>query len=227
MDPTDPHTIYLRWGDDLDGFGLRKSTDGGATWGFTNLGATELYALAIDPTSPATLYAGTGSGVVRSTDGGATWNAVGLAKTNVSLLAIDRVQPNVLYAGASGAYAGANGSIGLFRSTDRGASWTSINDGLEELINHRAFINALMLDPRQTGVLYLATGGYGVFKSCDGGDSWAPYNDGLTFLDVRALAITFAGETTVYAGTPGGVFRIAEDQTAERSADPAAGCMHR
>lgn len=225
MDPTDPHTIYLRWGDDFgDGFGLRKSTDGGATWDFTNLGANELYALAIDPTSPATLYAGTDNGVVQSTDGGATWNVVGLAKTNVSTLAVDRVRPDVLYAGASGAYTGANGPIGLFRSTDRGANWTSINDGLEELINHRAFINALMVDPRQTDVLYLATTGYGVFKSCDGGDSWTVYNDGLTFLDVRALAITSSGDTTVYAATPGGVFRIVEDQTAERSADPAVGC---
>ena len=224
MDPTDPHTIYLRWGDDFDGFGLRKSTDGGATWGFTNLGANELYALAIDPTSPATLYAGTGSGVVQSTDGGVTSNAVGPAKTNVSVLALDRVQPNVLYAGTSGAYTYTNGSVGLFRSTDRGASWTSINDGLEELIDHRAFINALMVDPRQTGVLYLATTGYGVFKSCNGGDSWAPYNDGLAFLDVRALAITSAGETTVYAATPGGVFRIAEEQTAERSPDSGGGC---
>jgi photosystem II stability/assembly factor-like uncharacterized protein len=211
MDPTDPQTIYLRWGDFFDGFGLRKSTDGGATWDFTNLGANQLYALAIDPTNPATLYAGTDSGVVQSTDGGATWNVVGLAKTNVSLLAIDRVQPNVLYAGASGAYTDAAGSIGLFRSTDRGANWTPINDGLEELINHRASINALMVDPHQTDVLYLATTGYGVFKSRDGGASWAPYNDGLTFLDVQALAITSAGDTTVYAGTPGGVFRIAED----------------
>src|SRR5262249_29763680 len=102
MDPADPNTIYLRWGFFLDGFTLRKSTDGGASWDYTGLSAGGLYAVVIDPIEPTTLYAGTNSGVSMSTDGGATWKIAGLSNTNVTLLAIDPVQPNVLYAGTMG-----------------------------------------------------------------------------------------------------------------------------
>ena len=51
-----------------------------------------IYALAIDPTTPATLYAGTWSGgVFKSTNGGGNWSAVntGLTDTSVRALAID------------------------------------------------------------------------------------------------------------------------------------------
>src|SRR5436190_1676610 len=68
-------------------------------------------ALAIDPTTPSTLYAGTitldaanmftGGGVFQSTDGGGSWSAVssGLTNTGVEALAIDPTTPSTLYAG--------------------------------------------------------------------------------------------------------------------------------
>ena len=61
-------------------------------------------ALAIDPTSPSTLYAGTsGGGVFKSTNSGTSWSAVnsGLTNTNVRALAIDPTTPSTLYAGTS------------------------------------------------------------------------------------------------------------------------------
>ncbi|MEI9986416.1 MAG: hypothetical protein WDN69_26530 [Aliidongia sp.] len=64
------------------GFGLFKSTDGGASWtesdsGLPQHGFTLFTDLAIDPQTTSTLYAGTqDAGVFKSTDGGATWNAV-------------------------------------------------------------------------------------------------------------------------------------------------------
>ena len=61
-------------------------------------------ALAIDPATPATLYAGTSGGVFKSTDGGANWSAVntGLTATNIQALAIDPATPTTLYAGTWG-----------------------------------------------------------------------------------------------------------------------------
>ena len=58
-------------------------------------------ALAIDPATPATLYAGTYGGVFKSTDGGGNWHAVntGLTDTPVRALAIDPATPATLYAG--------------------------------------------------------------------------------------------------------------------------------
>src|SRR5205823_14592254 len=57
-------------------------------------------ALAIDPQTPATLYAGTGGGVFKSTDGGATWSAsyTGLFNTKMHALASDAEWPSPRYA---------------------------------------------------------------------------------------------------------------------------------
>ncbi len=51
-------------------------------------------ALAIDPLTPTTLYAGTPGGVFKSTDGGASWSASGLIKPSV--LAIDPLTSTTL-----------------------------------------------------------------------------------------------------------------------------------
>jgi photosystem II stability/assembly factor-like uncharacterized protein len=216
MDPTDPNTLYIRSGDDYDGYGLRKSADGGTTWEYTHLYANGFNAFAIDAAHPSTLYAGTDTGVVRSTDGGATWSTLGLANANVNLLATDPAQPNTLYAAAISVCPGTSGVPRLFKSTDGGTSWTSINRGLGEILANPAPLNSLVVDPAQAGVLYLATGGYGVFRSIDGGATWRPFNDGLTNLDVRALALTGGSPNIVYAGTPGGIFRITDDLPAPR-----------
>ncbi len=64
-----------------------------------------VFALAIDPATPSTLYAGTfGGGVFKSTDSGGSWSAVntGLTNTSVRALAIDPATPSTLYAGTLG-----------------------------------------------------------------------------------------------------------------------------
>jgi photosystem II stability/assembly factor-like uncharacterized protein len=93
-----------------------QSTDGGASWRAARNGLTKTFvrALAIDPQTPTTLYAGTdgGGGVFQSTDGGASWRAAnnGLTATDVRALAIDPQTPTTLYAGTQ--------SGGVFKSTD-------------------------------------------------------------------------------------------------------------
>jgi hypothetical protein len=97
------------------------------------------------------------------------------------------------------------------QSTDRGATWSPVNAGLEDLLNSRVQINGLIVNPVNSNAVYLATTGFGVFKSSDGGATWASYNDGLTSIDVRALGINRDAPNVVYAGTPGGVFKIWEE----------------
>jgi len=65
----------------------------------------QVLALAIDPTAPSTIYAGTyGGGVFRSTDGGDTWTPVnkGLVNPYISDLALDPRGAGTLYAGLWG-----------------------------------------------------------------------------------------------------------------------------
>jgi hypothetical protein len=68
IDPQTPTTLYAGTWDLYLGTwrgGVFKSTDGAGSWSALNTGLTDLYvsALAIDPRSPATVYAGTRAGV--------------------------------------------------------------------------------------------------------------------------------------------------------------------
>jgi len=87
-----------------------------------------IQALAIDPITSTTLYAGTEvRGVYKSSDSGSTWTAAnnGLTEVNVQALAIDPVNNTTLYAGTNGG--------GVFKSTDGGDAWSAVNNGLTDL----------------------------------------------------------------------------------------------
>ena len=70
-------------------------------------------SLAIDPQTPATVYAGAGAGVFKSTDGGGIWAPINSGRTGalVNALAIDPQTPATVYAGTYD---------GLYKSTDGG-----------------------------------------------------------------------------------------------------------
>jgi len=161
------------------------------SWGpaNANLTATEIRALAIDPTTPLTVYAGTHTnGVFKSTDGGASWNPAnaGLGSLVVNALAVDPVTPTTLYAGTDG---------GLYTSVDAASSWTGpVSFG----------VFALAVDPATPGTLYFGTYGAGVFRSTNYGMSGSQLIDGLASHVVLALAVNPASPNTPYAGTIGG-----------------------
>ena len=167
-------------------------------------------ALALDPTTPATLYVGTlytadnRTGVYRSGDGGATWQPAGQSLptssdgTGVEQLTIDPQHPATIY--ATGHFAG------VWRSDDQGGSWraTGLKDGS---------VGALALDPRAPATLYALTGD-GLQRSPDGGASWQLIGAGLpgpTDVAFRFLRIDPQQPDTLYLGTNfGGVFRSAD-----------------
>ncbi len=96
-------------------------------WHSVNIGLSS-YAriLAIDPSTPTTLFAA-GDGVYKSTDSGGNWNAVnnGLDLNNsFTALAIDPATPTTLYAGTYG---------GVFKSTDGGGSWSAVIIGIDNV----------------------------------------------------------------------------------------------
>ena len=75
-------------GDRISDGGVFKSTNGGGNWSAVNTGltATSVSALAIDPKTPATLYAGTyNGGVFKSTNGGGNWSAVNTGLTDTTV----------------------------------------------------------------------------------------------------------------------------------------------
>lgn len=183
------------------------------------------HALAVDPSNPGTVYAGTSGGVLKTTDGGANWRAANSGlRSSVRTLVIDSSNSNTIYAGAS-----ANGQPGIFKSTDGGVSWLPAFSGFESSVQEVA---SIAIDPQNNATIYAGTlacfqpsgsPGYvdggenlcwrpGVFKSTNGGASWTAASAGLPWDSqtagvITALAVDPRNSNTVYAAARRGVFR--------------------
>jgi photosystem II stability/assembly factor-like uncharacterized protein len=215
IDPQNTGTVYAGvsfLGDELfaepSGRGVYRSDDGGNSWRAANTGIENRipHALAIDPTTPTTLFAGVKFGptgpahVFRSTDGGASWSLVLGGFDFANALAIDPQTPATAYAGTSS---------GIFKTTDGGTTWAQMTVGVTGGI-----VTALAISPADTSVVYAATRGGGVFKSVNAGERWTPINKGLTSLLVTTLAIDIQSPSTLYAGLETGAVFKTTDQGA-------------
>ena len=124
-------------------------------------------AIAVDPVSASTVYAGIdGAGIYRTTNSGGSWSPATNQPSNLHIraLVIHPVTHSTLYTGTYG--------DGVFRSTDSGVNWeTCANTGL-------ANRNVLTLVSDSSGRLYAGTES-GVYASTDGCDTWYAVNEGL------------------------------------------------
>jgi len=96
--------------------GIWKTVDGGVHWEpiFDGQPVSSIGALAIAPSNPNIVWAGTGEpwirshisvgqGVYKSTDAGKTWTLMGLEKTGrISRVVIDPKNPDIVLVGALG-----------------------------------------------------------------------------------------------------------------------------
>ena len=181
--------------------GIFKSTNGGTTWqaASSGLGSTEIYALAIDPSAPSTVYAGTLQGIYKSINAGATWAAAstGIGSSWIQTLAVDPASPATLYAGMWSA------SRGLFKTTNGGTTWAPSAGGLALPVR----VHGLAVDRVDSAKVY-AVGPYGVYRSLDHGASWSLSNAGLTSVFATAVAAHPSTSGTAYAATVGtGLFK--------------------
>jgi photosystem II stability/assembly factor-like uncharacterized protein len=197
-----PDVVYIGMGEVefrgniMQGDGVYKSTDAGATWQHMGLEETQTIGrIRIHPTDCNRVYvAALGHawgpnperGVFRSTDGGANWERVLFVdeETGVVDLSMDVNNPNVLYAGfwqvyrtSWGMFSGGPGS-GLFKSTDGGDTWTELtrNPGMPEGIWGKIGVATSPADPNRVYAIIEADEG-GVFRSNDGGATWERTND--------------------------------------------------
>ncbi len=100
--PGEPAVYYMG----TPGGGIWKTTDGGRVWTpiFDHEHVASIGALAVAPSDPKILYAGTGeqtagNGVYKSTDSGATWTNMGLRATHyIQAVLVDPRNPNVVFA---------------------------------------------------------------------------------------------------------------------------------
>ncbi len=207
VDPTTSSTVYLG----TYGSGVFKSTDGGETWLSASAGLTlpaAVLALAIDPSNPAILFAGSSQGgnppsggLFKSADGSRNWTLAALP-TGYTLsptysLAIDPSRSSTVYA--------AN-ETGIIKSIDGGTTWTPINTGESQLFSG-AYALALVAAAPET--VYVATYS-GLLKSTNGGASWVHIKTGPAgqeLLYVGSLAIARSAPQTLFATGRGGIIR--------------------
>jgi photosystem II stability/assembly factor-like uncharacterized protein len=195
-DPGEPRVLLAA----LYGKGVFRSDDGGQTWVERSSGLTtaeDVLTLVSDPAAPHVLYTTiSGEGLFKSTDGGATWQAksTGLTRATFTALAVAPADSRLLYAGTS------DGRI--FRSQDAAETWrhTATITG--------TWVFALVVDPRNPDVAYVATTHHGVLQTTDGGVSWRTANQALAFtlLFDRATGRLYAGTSQqgVLASDDGG-----------------------
>jgi photosystem II stability/assembly factor-like uncharacterized protein len=143
-------------------------------------------AIAIDPSTPDTVYLGTAQGGVwKSTDNGVSWeprtdNEVSLA---IGALALDPHSPQVIYAGTGeGNFSGDSYyGAGILKSVNGGGTWTNLgNDAPDWMFSGNRFCRIIV--DRTSGTpatrLFAATTN-GLFRSTNGGVKWSPLGAGL------------------------------------------------
>jgi photosystem II stability/assembly factor-like uncharacterized protein len=222
------------------GGGIWKSTDEGVEWKNISDGqlpgpSASIGAIAVAPSDPNILYAGTGEadirndmipgdGVFKSTDAGKTWQYAGLRETHsISEIVVSPKDPNVVYASSMGHVFVPDPNRGVFKSTDGGKTWNNIlfvddKTGAIDLImdpNHPDVLYAAMWQAQRTPWALTSGGpGSGLYKTTDGGEHWTSltHNPGLPQGVLGRIGVTLVAShpDTLYAifqASDGGVFR--------------------
>ena len=200
--------------------GLYKTTDGGANWFpiINGVGAIHSFlSLAMSPTDPNTIYAGTSfdpgtstgpSAIYKTTNGGTLWilSSTGLPTdpteiNPVRTLNVSASNPNVVTAGLFVNTATLLG--GFYLSTNAGTSWVQKNNGLP--IVQGRLLRSAAIRPGFDNQFYLGLDGatpIGVWATTDGGNNWFDFNGGtmLNSYLIRALVFNPTGNHTLFAG---------------------------
>jgi len=209
--------------------GVWKSVDAGTTFKpvFDQQNVQSIGAVAIDPTNPKVVWAGSGEswmrnsvsigdGIYKSVDGGESWTNVGLGDSeHIAKIIVDPRGGDSVLACATGHLWNDSTSGGVYKTKDGGKTWTKVLAGanqstgcamLASSAQDPATVFAAMWDVRRQAWTFTSGGpGSGLFKSTDGGDHWteltAPGASGLPDKPYGriALAVAPSKTQTVYA----------------------------
>lgn len=190
--PGDPSTYYAG----AASGGIWKSIDGGNRFIpiFDQEPAAAIGALAVTPSEPSTVWAGTGeawvirqpdmmgNGVYKSIDAGKTWHRMGLEQTGrIGRIVVHPSNPQIVYVCALGRATGPQQERGVFRTEDGGAHWTRVlfadeHTGCSGLAMdahdpHTLFAGMWQVEMHTYGE-YSGGRGSGIYVSHDSGTTW-------------------------------------------------------
>ena len=183
--------------------GVWRSLDGGTTFRpvFDKQPVQSIGAVAIDPSNPKVVWAGTGEGwtrnsvsigdgIYKSTDSGDTWTRSGLPESErITAIAVHPTDGQTVYACVPGKLWSDSTERGLYKTTDGGQTWALVLKGgnpstgcgsvsLDPKAPNRLF--ASLWDFRRQGWTFRSGGespdapsGSGLFVSNDAGQTWS------------------------------------------------------
>jgi photosystem II stability/assembly factor-like uncharacterized protein len=189
-----PGSPYIYYAGAASG-GIFKTTDNGAHWDaiFDDQDVSSVGSLAIAPSDPNVIWAGTGeafirsnisigNGIYKSTDAGKTWTRSGLEKTGrIGRIIVDPKNSDVVIACALGHAYGPQQERGVFRTSDGGKTWTRTlfvdeNTGCSDIAmdasNPRILFAGMWQLEIHTWGRFSGGPGSGLFRSGDGGVTW-------------------------------------------------------
>ena len=229
--------------------GVWKSSDSGTTFKpvFDKATAQSIGAIAIDPSTPTTVWVGSGEswvrnsvsvgdGIYKSIDGGETWTNMGLPESErIARVLVHPKNGDIVYACVPGKLWSDSAERGLYKTSDGGKTWTLALKGS----NLSTGCSSVSMDPKNPELLFAglwdfrrkgwtfrsggdgpgAVSGSGLFRSEDGGRTWSE----LTSKSNAGLPTTPWGrvETILAPSDPKVVYALIESERSAlyRSAD--------
>lgn len=217
--------------------GVWKTENSGTTWKsiFDGQKSYSIGCITLDPQNPEVVWVGTGEnvggrhigygdGIYKSEDGGKSWNNMGLENSeHLSKIVIHPTNSNIMWVASQGPLWSKGGERGVYKSEDGGKTW-------KQTLGDNEWVGAtdLLLDPRNSNILYAATwqrhrtvagymgGGPGtaLYKSTDGGNTWSKLKTGLPTGNLGKIGMAMSPQNpdVLYAAIElnrrtGGVYR--------------------
>ena len=223
--------------------GVLHTTNNGVTYEhqFTQQRTSSVGALAVAPSDPTHVWAGTGEnnprnsvswgdGVYVSKDSGATWRYAGLGESfQISTIVVHPEDPDVVYVGALGRLWGPNDERGLYKTTDGGFSWERVffvddETGVIEVKMHPEDPDTIviasyerrrdMFDTNDPAVKW--GDGSGIHRTTDGGATWERLTEGLPSTELGRIGLSWS------ASQPDNVFAVVETDQITQEPENAA-----
>lgn len=220
---------------------LYVATNGLSVWSSSDLGETllrmstgtgmysgsQVWALALHPSSPHVLLAGTNTGVYRLNQKEEDWTHIPSPMDDamlVTALAYAPDNPDVIMAGTQPA--------GLYHSEDSGKSWRNLGVPMKPYAltgyylgdkpfpeghpaaygrKHWTRVTQIVFDPTDSSLVWAGVEIDGAWRSSDGGKRWERSDQGMKSQDIHGYTVVHNGGRVLFATTDAGLHISRDD----------------